>query len=260
MNSPATPVHRLTSDRTAETTSYFGVATYAFTGAAILVSVLPDMPAIALLVAAALCGWSEADGLCGTSHICALTPLHRYDRRLWFRSVVGYTIGGLTTGALVGSFLGVAGFALAPSREFAIPTRVGLALLLTGRELGWLSFKLPEVPRQTDKMWAMRFGFPTGATMWGAHIGLAFATVINHGGVFVVALLAILLGPLPGSVLMAMYWLGRALPVWLSPACFRTNHLTSALDGWITNNPRCFRIAAATGLLCASLAASALLS
>src|SRR4030095_9276320 len=55
----------------------------------------PDRPELALLVAATLCGWSEVDGLCGTSHVGTLTPLRLLspNRWLWLKSVSAYTIG-----------------------------------------------------------------------------------------------------------------------------------------------------------------------
>jgi cytochrome c biogenesis protein CcdA len=94
-----------------------------------------------------------------------------------------------------------------------------VSFVFAAREWGWIQFHLPEPARQSEKAWAHYFGFPIASAMWGVHIGVGFATRINYGGFWVLVVLAIVVAsPWYGAVLMLMYWLGRALPVWLGPA------------------------------------------
>jgi cytochrome c biogenesis protein CcdA len=54
--------------------------------------------------------------------------------------------------------------------------------------------------------------------MWGMHIGLGFATRVTHGGFWALVAVALAIGdPVYGALLMLVYWLGRALPVWVAP-------------------------------------------
>lgn len=93
-----------------------------------------------------------------------------------------------------------------------------LSLLLAAREWGWVNFRLPELRRQSEQAWAHYFGFVMASAMWGFHIGLGFATRVNFGGFWVLVALAVALAsPLYGAVVMLVYWMGRALPVWLGP-------------------------------------------
>jgi cytochrome c biogenesis protein CcdA len=99
-----------------------------------------------------------------------------------------------------------------------------LGLVLAAREWGWVSFRLPERKRQTEKFWAHDFGFVMASAMWGLHIGLGFATRVTYGGFWVLVTVALALGdPLYGAVLMLVYWLGRVLPVWAGPALSRSD-------------------------------------
>lgn len=209
----------------------YAPATYilAMVGAALTTLAAVSNPLIGLLVAALLCGWAEIDGLCGSSHVGALTPLRALDNthRLWLSATSAYTLGGVVTASLVGLVLSMVGTIVREAgltRPIAAVLLSTTALILAARELGLLRFALPQVHRQTDKMWGLRFGFVTGAAMWGSHIGLGFATVIKHGGLFVVAAAALLLEPWQSALLFAIFWIGRTLPIWVTP------HLTSDED------------------------------
>jgi hypothetical protein len=98
-----------------------------------------------------------------------------------------------------------------------------VSFLFAAREWGWIQFRLPELPRQSEKAWAHYFGFPVASGMWGVHIGLGFATRINYGVFWVLAVFAILVAsPWHGALLMLMYWLGRAFPVFLGPTLVKS--------------------------------------
>lgn len=238
------------------------VTTYVVTAAGVPLSLaaIVTEPTTVFFVAAILWGWSEIDGLCGSSHLCSLTPLRGLDRtgRLWLKAVSAYSISGTVTALCVGAVVGLIGrviWAAGLPLTFAYTTVAVVALILMLRELGCIRFQLPQVRRQTHKMWAFRFGFVTGAGMWGAHIGLGFATVIQHGGFYIVVAMAMLLGPKYGALLFAVYWFGRTLPMWVGPA------LNASLDSGVTLSDLAFgpnsacRYIAAVGLLLGAAAA-----
>ena len=230
-------------------------ATYAVAvlGAAATVLSASINPVIGLFVAALVCGWVEIDGLCGTSHVGALTPLRALDKstHLWLHATSAYTLGGVVTASVIGLTLGLVGTA---ARNIGFASQFGFALLSVGalilaaRELGLISFALPQVHRQTDKMWALRFGYVTGAAMWGSHIGLGFATVISHGGLFVIAGSALLLEPIQSALLLATFWIGRTLPIWITPLVTRDERNGEIVTDLLLNRPDAYRICAFAGL------------
>lgn len=236
-------------------TNLYAPATYAVAvlGAAATALSASINPVIGLFVAALVCGWAEIDGLCGSSHVGALTPLRALDKtyRLWLHATSAYTLGGVVTASVIGLTLGLVGTA-ARNTDFAPQFGFALlavsALILAVRELGLLSFALPQFHRQTDKMWALRFGYVTGAAMWGSHIGLGFATVIRHGGLFVIAGSALLLEPLQGALLLASFWIGRTLPIWATPLLTRDERDGGVVTDLLLARPDSYRICAFAGL------------
>lgn len=212
---------------------------------------------LTFFVAAILCGYSEVDGLCGSAHVGTITPLRQFgdNNKLWLQAVLGYTIGGLLTASIVGLLLGAIG-----SLFFATnaPTLFGLAALaaiLAIRELGLINFSMPQIHRQTHQVWAWDYGIAQGATMWGAHIGLGFATVITHGGFYVIVLVAAIHGPVIGAAVYALYWLGRTLPIWLAPLLARRAGQSELLMQQLLEPAAAYRHLAMTGLVCVALAA-----
>jgi hypothetical protein len=142
-----------------------------------------------------------------------------------------YTLGGLATAVAVGSGLGVFGMWIMPdsSADFVTAVLAVLGVVLAAREVRWLKFSLPERKRQTEKIWVEWFGAPMGTTLWGAHIGLGFATRITYGGFWIVVAMAIACStPTGGALLMGIYWAGRALPVWFA-ALVRNDEATSII-------------------------------
>lgn len=245
---------------TAVVSSPFSAATYLVIVIALMASALSVVthPRLTLVIAALLWGWSEIDGLCGTSHLCTLTPLRALDptRALWVKGVSAYTIGGVFPAAFVGAILGLLGrWANLGSQTEVFVIIAALAVILTARELELIRFPLPEVRRQTQKMWAFEFGFVTAAAMWGSHIGLGVATVVKHGGFFVLIAFTMALGPAYGAILFVTYWLGRTLPIWVTPLLTSNDADGDFLDELLSARPAAYRHAAATGLLCAGIVA-----
>lgn len=178
---------------------------------------LYSYPLLAVALISIVCGWCELDGLCGSSHAATITPMRHQSRAMWRGAAFGYLVGGVVTGGLVGAGLGEIGTFFQLQQPLTFSVMAVLATALAAREFGWWSFRLPQIHRQTCSVWASEFGAVCASTMWGAHIGLGFVTVIRHGGFFVVALNAAAWGPLYGAALFACYWIGRALPVVAGP-------------------------------------------
>lgn len=228
--------------------------------AAISILLFPFSPAALIFLAAIFAGWCEANGACGASHICAITPFYEYDRNTWKRAALAYALSGIATALGVGALLGYVGLFLPLDRGIFYLSISALASILICRELKLLRFPLPQVHFQTDRNWAYNFGFVTAAGMWGAHIGLALATVIKHGSIYILGALAIEGGPIFGAILIATYWVGRALPIVLAPLCFSRPFCSddAASDLLLVRHGRYRQAAAVTlgclGIVCLSLA------
>lgn len=237
--------------------TYFLIAV-GFMVTALLISI---HPMVAALAAAILCGWSEVDGLCGTSHVCTISPLRLMSPRdtLWLKAVSAYTVGGLVTGACAGALLGTLGQVVLLNRSYVLYGAsmliAALALVLAAREFNLVRFRLPQVYRQTQKIWAVEYGVVTASAMWGSHIGLGFATVVQHGGFFVLVLFAGVLGPVKGALVMAAYWFGRTLPLWFARALSLDQCNAPELMRLLLVDRAVYRYAAAAGLVCTGLIA-----
>jgi cytochrome c biogenesis protein CcdA len=153
-----------------------------------------------------------------------------HDGRKWTRAVAAYTGAGAVASGTVGALLGFSGALLGLAGErlgrwqasgAAAWAAAGLAALLAARELGWLSFPLPERRRQAEKLWYQQFGAVTAAALWGLHIGIGLHTRVRFGGFWLLVAVAVLgRDPFAGALLLGCYWLGRALPLWAAPLLF----------------------------------------
>jgi cytochrome c biogenesis protein CcdA len=144
-----------------------------------------------------------------------------------------YTLAGCISALAVGAVLGFLGSVLRVNR--ACWLIVPLALALAARDLGWLRFELPERKCQTEKVWAHEFGFVMASAMWGFHLGLGFSTYIRYGGYWVLTFTALGMGDARyGAILVVMYWLGRALPVWVMPIIWRTRDPRELMSAILT--------------------------
>ena len=176
---------------------------------------------IGFLVGAVLCGIAEAHGRCGRSHIGMTAPFAGFAPGIWVKCVSAYTLGGFATSYLVG--LSIAGlgtlvlvpFAMGPLVLFIGAGVIGVLMLL--REFGIINFSPPQCDLQTHKTWAEEFGLVTAAGMWGSHIGLAVTTVITHGGLYPLLLIALASGLGNGEWILVAFWFGRVVTLWLTP-------------------------------------------
>jgi len=169
---------------------------------------------------------------------------HDYNR--WLRSVIAYTIAGCGSAVLVGMVLaGVGRLLIVRSAvNVALCLIALIALVLAAREWGWITFRIPECRRQTQKIWAHEFGFVMASAMWGLHIGLGLATRITYGGFWVVVAIAVAAGDLSyGALLMTMYWFGRVLPLWIAPTLVKDSQALIRLpEAMLENRPLFHRL------------------
>lgn len=131
-----------------------------------------------------------------------------------------YSLAGVITAGATGVVLGALGgwlnlTELGSWRSYGISL---LAVVLAARDLGIVEFYLPAPQCQTQKRFANNRGFNWAVVAWGAHIGLGFATRISYSGFWLIVAMAVTVGdPVYGAALLILYWLGRALSVWLAP-------------------------------------------
>jgi len=119
---------------------------------------------------------------------------------------------------------------------------LGLAGLGVIRALGWTSFHLPRVRRQTPNSWPKPFEGAAASALWGFDVGLTFTTRFTFSGLSLLAALAILVGqPAFGAGLFAAFWLGRAASVWIGPFLLPDANATPRLLGWINREVWLFR-------------------
>jgi len=141
-------------------------------------------------------------------------------KKEWLTNVTAYTAAGLLASCLVGWGLAALGRALLPSGRsgLAVVLCLGIAALAAAREMGWISIPLPQRRRQTRDLWAKWFRSPVAAALWGFDVGFLFTTWFTLAGVWLLLAVAFLARePWFGTLLFAVYWLGRALSVWLTP-------------------------------------------
>ncbi len=173
-------------------------------------------------------------------------------RKTWFICAFLYTVCGTVSATSVGLVLGAMGQLLGGSYSggpwfYLIG---GFGLVLAAREWRWVKFPLLEVKRQTESAWAHEFGFAMASAMWGLHIGLGFGTRVTYGGFWLLVAVALGFGsPAYGAVLLIVYWLGRALPIWVAPTFVRSVPDAMEIPRALIGDEPFFRGIAGAGLL-----------
>lgn len=157
--------------------------------------------------------------------------------------------------AVVGGLIALVG-------AMALPEDIGLLgpiIVLTlataalARESGFVILPLPQIPRQTNGVWAKERGFAWAAILWGLDLGLTFTTWLTFSGIWVLAAIAFVSGEVAvGAILFAAYWFGRALSVWLAPLLMERAPDTGLLAALVSERSL-FRSIHIAALICAVL-------
>ena len=140
--------------------------------------------------------------------------------REWLVNVAAYSVAGSVTSLAVGALLGWLGHTLLPESisRIGLPVAMAIGIIAIARELGWIVLPLPQLRRQTQRTWAMRFPSTVTAVLWGLDLGLFFTTWFTFAGDWLLVIVAIITRePMYGAALFGVYWFGRVLSVWLAP-------------------------------------------
>jgi hypothetical protein len=160
--------------------------------------------------------------------------------------VTAYTFAGAVTSTLVGGGLGYLGgiFASGLGGSAGLACALAVGIVAFTREAELVRIPLPQVPRQTQGLWAKTWG-GTGATvLWGLDLGLVFTTWLNFSGIWLLTAVALVTGqPSFGAALFGAYWLGRALSVWIAPLLVSSATDTAQLMVTFDEQRRLFKAA-----------------
>ena len=140
--------------------------------------------------------------------------------RTWLVSVLMFGIGAVTTAALLGLALGAALPAGGPVAALLV---AAFAAAEAAAELGLLRLPLPQLRRQVPQRWRERYPQPVTALLYGAGLGVGFATYLPVATLLVVAAgVAALAGPVGGAAVLAGFGVGRTLVLAVSTARVRS--------------------------------------
>ena len=141
-------------------------------------------------------------------------------RRIWFRSVLAYTVGGALASGFLGLLAGWLG-SLIPDGDamgVALIAAAVVGVLVALREAVGRAWPVPQVRRQTPEDLRRRFSAPVAAGLWGFDLGLVFSTWLTFAGPWFLLAVAVALGePAVGAGLFVVHWLARAAWLWLAP-------------------------------------------
>src|SRR5436190_3749092 len=136
--------------------------------------------------------------------------------RTWMVSVVMFGLGAVSTAALVGLVLGAA---LPAGGAAAAVLVAAFAAAEAAAELGLLRLPLPQLRRQVPERWRERYPQPLVALLYGAGLGVGFATYVPFATLFVVAAAVVALaGPAGGAMVLAAFGAGRGLALAVATA------------------------------------------
>jgi len=143
---------------------------------------------------------------CGLSMMSTITPLAERARgrrygltALWF--ILGATLGGLVTGALAAVLAVAVASTSATAAGLAAVGSVA-ALAAGAADLGLLGRPLPHLRRQVNEQWLEQFRSWVYGAGFGLQIGSGFMTYIMTAAVYLVVVLAALLGSPAGALLI----------------------------------------------------------
>jgi hypothetical protein len=131
--------------------------------------------------------------------------------------VLGATLGAAALGvalgvAGVGLRWGAAALGVAPFGPVGVGVGLGLLALLCGlRELGVLTFPLPQRPCQVPRRWWYTMGTRRASFLWGVGIGFGLLTFISYPVYYLVLAVALAGTPAYGGLLLAACGFGQGM-------------------------------------------------
>jgi hypothetical protein len=129
--------------------------------------------------------------------------------RTWLISIALFAAGATSAAALLGLALGAA---LPFGGAAAAGIVAALAVAMAAGELGILHLPRLQMRRQVPERWRERYPQPVVALLYGAGLGVGFATYLPVATLLVVAVgVLALTGPLSGAAVLAAFGAGRAL-------------------------------------------------
>ncbi len=173
--------------------------------------------------------------------------------RSWLAETIIYTVAGSLSSLLVGSLLGLLGewaFTIIDFGEIGLWFAIVMTLFAIAHEFEWVSYPILQLKRQTKEIWVRVFPRKVAVMLWGLDLGLTFATRITFPGAWMLVIVTILIGkPAFGSALFVLYWLGRALSLWIAPLLMPDSSSTDWVQERIYGQYSLFRRIHIFGLL-----------
>jgi hypothetical protein len=142
-----------------------------------------------------------------------ITPVVYGGRGRWMGAVAVHAAAASTVAMVFGAALGWIGQRLGAPYGRPGLLVIGIAAVVYAlSEHPRLRVPIPQMRRQVPDWWRTFFGRPVAAVLYGAGVGVGFATYLGHGTLVVVAVAAAATGrPALGALLMAPFGLVRGL-------------------------------------------------
>jgi hypothetical protein len=161
--------------------------------------------------------------------------VHGGSRRRWAAALALHVVGATISATVLGGLLGAAGSALgAPWGVAGTAVMVVVALAYAAREAVGLPVPIPDARRQVPQWWRESFFPGTTAFLYGAGLGVGFATHLRHGTLVAVAAVVLAAGdPAFGMAAFSGFGLARSVGVavtWTSTDGRGAARLSSALE------------------------------
>jgi cytochrome c biogenesis protein CcdA len=149
-----------------------------------------------------------------------ITPLVKAaSKQTWWKTVTAHVIGASFSAIGLGLALGVVG-QLVGLRVGLVPIGtavVVLAIVCAVHDSGGPVRRLPSLRRQTPKTLECELGPIWAGFAWGLDLAQGWTTRIEFAGYYVLVALALLSAdPLTGALVLGVFGIGRALPVFVA--------------------------------------------
>ena len=144
-----------------------------------------------------------------------ITPVVYGRRSRYVIALILHALAASATAGLTGALLGAVGMLVgAPWGSAGLVAVAMVAALYFLREAAGIPIPLPNARRQVPEWWRTFFSPPVAAALYGAGLGVAFATFLSFGTFVAVAAGAVASGdPVLGALVCAPFGLARAVAV-----------------------------------------------